>query len=165
MKLSAILVVTFIFTLLSGLYIVYPRNIMDAEKRQFGFPFSWLTAIRSTWSLNMPWHFDFLWNWFIADFAMYGIVATIAMGIYEKTLKRVSKPNAYRIFFLSSSVILVVCCWVIILWVLLCDFRWISILEIDTALGIWSGLRFLLGVIAIIFAWFLIKYLKQGATP
>jgi len=163
MKVSAILVVTFIFTLLSGLYIVRNLRMEDAEERQFGFPFSWLTAIRSTWSLNMPWHFDFVWNWFIVDFAIYGIIATIALGIYEETLKRVSKPKIYRTFFLASSVFLIICCWALALSFLLFDFRFIVMY--DTAYKIWSGIRFLLGIAIAISTWFLIKYLKQVSAP
>jgi len=163
MKVSTILVVTFILTLLSGLYIVRNLRMEDAEGRQFGFPFHWLTAIRSAWSLNTPWHFTFLWNWFIVDFAIYGIVATIALGIYEKTFKRVSKPKIYRTFFLTSSVIFIFFCWALALSFFLLDLRFIVMY--DTAYEIWSGLRFLLGIATIIFTWFLIKYFKQVSTP
>jgi len=161
MKVLAILVVTFVLTLLSGLYIVRPL-ILDAEERQFGFPFQWLIALRSTWSLNMPWHFTFLWNWFIVDFAIYGLPVTMALGIYEKMFKRVSKPNIYRTFFLTSSAILIIFCWALALSFLLFDLRFIVMY--DTAYE-WSGLRFLLGIATIIFAWFLIKYFKQISTP
>jgi len=164
MKVSTILVVTFIFTLLSGLYIVKPL-VIDATVLKFGFPFHWLIATRGEFGLPYgPWYFTFVWNWFIVDFAIYGLLVTIGMGIYEKTLKRVSKPKAYRIFFWSSYVMLIICCWVMILWILLWDFLLLK-MRFDTFLGIWRWLCFLLGVVTVIFTWFLIKYLKQVSTP
>lgn len=172
MKISAILVLTFILTLLSGLYIERPSesytilrlNIVQVVEWRLGFPLQWLIA-RSTWQLNTPWHFTFLWNWFIADFAIYAIIVTIAMVIYERTLKHESKPNIYRIYLWSSSAILVICCWAMISWTLVYPFWWIRIFEIETALRVLSGLRFLLGVVTIIFTWFLVKHFRQASSP
>lgn len=176
MKVSAILVAAFILTLISGLYIerssdsctILRLNTVQVMEWRLGFPLQWLTA-RSIWQLNIPWpnmpHFSFLWNSFIADFAIYAATVTIAMVIHDRTLKYASKPNIHRIYLWSSSAILVICCWTMIVWTLAYPFWWIRTVEIQTALRVLSGLRFLLGVATIIFTWLLIKHFRQAFSP
>lgn len=155
-------IAAFILTLVSGLYIV---NSLYGELR-FGFPFHWLIANRSALP-EASWSFNFLWSWFIADFAIYVLLVTTAMWIYEKKLKLVSNRNIYRITFLLLNVILVICCLVFIIWMLLLDFGVVipSSIGYDIYLGIWTWLRFLLGFMAVIVSWFLIKYFKRVPTP
>lgn len=149
----------FILTIVSGLYITQYGEL------HFGFPFHWLIANGSVLP-EVPWIFTFLWNWFIVDFAIYVLLVMTVMWIYEK-LKLVSNRNIYRISFLMSKVILVICCWIFIIWMLLLDFGVVNPLSIgyDIYLGIWTWLRFLLGFMAAIVTWFLIKHFKRASTP
>jgi FlaA1/EpsC-like NDP-sugar epimerase len=165
MKIPNILIIAFVLTLVSGLYISYSWWILDAEHFYFGFPFHWLVASRSTWFPNAPWHSTFRGDLFFADFLIYGLVATIAMSIYEKKLRHMEEPKMYRIFFSLSAVALVICSWVFIFWSS-------NLLRFFTSqfgsyfhFELESFLRFLLGVTTVIFTWFLIKYLKQVSTP
>jgi hypothetical protein len=169
MKLENILhacIIAFILTLLSGLYSVSPL-VVDAEYVCFGLPFQWLEASRSTWSRPpSPWKFNLLEHWFIMDFAIYGYLAAVFVGIYEKSVEKVGKPKIYKIFFWMSYVALVACCFALIIWTfglsgaffrefILSQFGWDYFFRVE------SFLRFLLAVTTIIFSWFLIKYLKQ----
>jgi len=155
-------IAAFIFTLVSGLYIVIPSG-----EFRFGFPFHWLTARiiggEASWSVS------FLWSWFIVDLAIYMLLITAATWIYEKKLKLVSNHNFYRNSFLLLYMILVICCWVFIIWLSSLDFGllmpWRSFTEYEIASGIKNWLRFLLGIVTIIMTWFLIKYLKRAPTP
>jgi len=79
-------------TFLSGLYIVKPF-VLDAEIIYFGFPLPWLEAARSTWVPQMPWRYLFLWDGFIADFIMYGLLVATAVGIYFMSLLKRKKPS------------------------------------------------------------------------
>jgi len=169
MKVENILVIAIVLTLVSGLYISYSWWILDAEFVYFGFPFHWLVAGRSTWLPNTPWRFTFRGDSFFADFLIYGLVATIAMSIYERKLRHMEEPKMYRIFFSLSAVVLVICSWVFIFWNsnLLPFFykNFTSQFGSYFHFELESFLRFLLGVTTIIFTWFLIKYLKQVSTP
>lgn len=60
-------------TLLSGLYVVKPL-VMDAEIIYFGFPFAWFQAGRGGLFFIGPWHYYFIWQNFIADFMIYGLL-------------------------------------------------------------------------------------------
>jgi len=155
-------IAAFILTLVSGLYIA---NSLYGELR-FGFPSHWLIASRST-GFEASWSFTFLWSWFIVDLAIYALLVTAATWIYEKKLKLVSNRNIYRISFLLFNVILVICCLVFIIWMVLLDFGVVipSSIGYDIYLGIWTWLRFLLGFMAVIVTWFLIKYFKRVPTP
>jgi len=161
MKVLWIWIRAFILTLVSGLYIV---KSLYGELR-FGFPSHWLIANRSALP-EASWSFTFLWSWFIFDLAIYVLLVTAAMWIYEK-LKLVSNRNIYRISFLLFNGILVICCLVFIIWMVLLDFGVVnpSSIGYDIYLGIWSWLRFLLGFMAVIVTWFLIKYFKRVPTP
>ena len=165
MKVLRIWIAAFFLTLVSGLYILRPLTLGTTELR-LGFPFHWLVANRIA-VLEASWNFTFLWSWFIIDLAIYVLLITTAVVIYEKKLKLVSERNIYRISFLLFNVILVMCCLGFIIWMLLLDFRLINIPEIgyDTYSGIWTWLRFLLGFMAVIVTWFLIKYFKRVSTP
>jgi len=70
-------------TLLSGLYTVKPF-VVDAEIIYFGFPFPWLEAARSTWVPKPPlsWQYYFLWQRFIIDFIIYGLLTAAAVYLY-----------------------------------------------------------------------------------
>jgi hypothetical protein len=159
MKLLKTWVAAFILTIVSGLYITQYGEL------RFGFPFQWLIANRSVFS-QAPWIFTFLWNWFIIDLAIYVLLVMAVMWIYEK-LEFVSNRNIYRISFLMSKVILVICCWIFIIWMLLLDFEAVNPLSIgyDIYFGIWTWLRFLLGFMAVIVTWFLIKHFRRASTP
>ena len=154
-------ITAFILTIVSGLYIV---NSLYGELH-FGFPFQWLIANRSILP-EAPWIFTFLWNWFIADLAIYALLVMTVMWIYEK-LKVVSNRDIYAISFLMSKAILAICCWILIIWMLSLDFGIINPLSIgyDIYLGIWTWLRFLLGFMTAIVTWFLIKHFKRASTP
>lgn len=164
MKILKIWITAFFLTLVSALFIVKPL-MFSAKELHFGFPFHWLIANRSVLS-EAPWSFTFLWNWFIVDLAIYVLLVTTATVIYEKKLKLVSNRNIYRISFLLFNVILVICCLAFIIWMLLLDFEIVisSSIGYDIYLGIWSWLRFLLGFMAVILTWFLIKYFKRAST-
>jgi len=155
-------IAAFILTLVSGLYIVHSGY----GELRFGFPSHWLIASRSALPVA-SWSFTFLWSWFIVDLAIYALLVTAATWIYEKKLKLVSNRNIYRISFLLFNVILVICCLVFIIWMLLLDFGAVNLSSIgyDVYSGIWTWLRFLLGFMAVIVAWFLIKYFKRVPTP
>jgi len=165
MKVENILVIAFILTLLSGLYRVNRPFIRDAVIVDFGFPFHWLEAGRSTW-YESPLRFVVLWKWFIVDFAIYGLLVATAMCIYEKTLKQVGKPKIYRSLFWLSSVALVVCCWIFISWTSILPavslFRDLLQPGSYNYSRVESFLRFLLGVMTIVFTWFLIKHFKES---
>jgi hypothetical protein len=161
-----VLIMAFVLSVVSGLYIFQPW-MLDAEYVYFGFPFQWLEAGRSRWGWPPgPWHFTFLWPGFIIDFLIYRAIVTIAMLIYERKLEHISKPELCRKFLWLSAVLLVVVCWAVILWdrssIPFLSFLW-------NFMGNYyigrSFLRFLLGLVTIIFTWFLIKYLKQVSTP
>jgi len=164
MKVLRIWIAAFILTLVSGLYIVRPLTLGTIEL-QLGFPFQWLIANRS--SLLTAWGFTFLWSWFLVDLAIYILLITAAVVIYEKKLKLVSERNIYRISFLLPNVILVICCLVFVIWISLLDFGIVILSSIgyDVYFGVWTWLRFLLGLMAIIVTWFLIKHFKRATTP
>jgi hypothetical protein len=165
MKILNILIIAFVLTLVSGLYISYSRRSLDAQTVYLGFPFHWLDISRSTWFPNAPWHSTFRGDSFFADFLIYGAIVTIAMLIYERKLEHISKPELCRKFLWLSAVLLVVVCWAVILWessIPLLSFLWNIMGYYDIGK---SFLRFLLGLMTIIFTWFLIKYLKQVSTP
>jgi hypothetical protein len=166
MKILKIWIAAFFLTLVSGLFIVTPLTF-DAELR-FGFPDHWLIANRSIFP-EAPWRFTFLWIGFIVDLAIYVLLVTTATVIYEKKLKFVSNRNIYRISFLLFYAVLVSCCWAFIIWLSSLDFGllmpWRSPTEYEIASGIKSWLRFLLGFMAVIMTWFLIKYFKRASTP
>jgi len=164
MKILKIWIAAFFLTLVSGLFIVTPLTF-DAERR-FGFPDHWLIANRSIFP-EAPWRFTFLWRGFIVDLAIYVLLVTTATVIYEKKLKFVSNRNIYRISFLLFYAVLVSCCFVFTIWMLLLDFGIVnpSSIGYDIYLGIWTWLRFLLGFMAVIMTWFLIKYFKRASTP
>jgi len=165
MKALRIWIVAFCLTLISGLFIIR-KSLMFGSQFSFGFPSHWLTVTRSALS-ETPWHFNFLWNWFIIDLAIYVLLLTAIKVIYEKKLKPVSTRNIHRISFLLSNIALAICCWVFIIWMLLLDLGWANISKIgyDVYFGIWSWLRFLLGFTVALVTWFLIKNFKQTATP
>ncbi len=165
MKVLRIWIAAFFLTLVSGLYIVKPLMFGAVELR-LGFPAQWLIASRSV-LFEVPWRFTFLWNWFIVDLAIYILVVTTATAIYEKKLKLISNRNIYRISFLVLNITLVICCWAFIIWMLLLDFELLNISRIgsDIYFGTWIWLRFLLGFMAVIVTWFLIKYFKRTSTP
>jgi hypothetical protein len=162
MKVLWIWIRAFILTFVSGLYIV---NSPYGELG-FGFPSNWLIASRSI-GVQASWSFNFLWSWFIVDLAIYALLVTAATWIYEKKLKLVSNRNIYRISFLLFNVILVICCLVFIIWMLLLNFGVVnpSSIGYNIYFGIWTWLRFLLGFMAVIVTWFLIKYFKRVSTP
>lgn len=168
MKVLRILVIAFILTLISGLYVVRPL-VLDAIIVYLGFPFHWLIAHRGYFGYPPgPLKFDVSWGWFIVDFAIYGLLAATAMGIYEKTLKHVSKPKIYRFLSELSYVYLVICCWAIIFWTLFRETMplFVNLIWLrDIYSSVEGWLRFLLGVMTIIFTWFLIKHFKQASTP
>jgi len=62
-----------LLTLLSGLFVVKPL-VMDAEIIYFGFPFAWFQAGRGGLFYIGPWHCYFVWQSFVADFVMYGLL-------------------------------------------------------------------------------------------
>jgi hypothetical protein len=161
MKVLWIWIRAFILTLVSGLYTVHSWY----GELRFGFPANWLMASRSI-GFEASWSFNFLWIWFIVDLAIYALLVTAAMWIYEK-LKLVSNRNIYRISFLLFNVILVICCLVFIIWMLLLDFEVVipSSIGYDIYSGIWTWLRFLIGFMTVIVTWFLIKYFKRVPTP
>jgi len=177
-----ILVIAFIFTLFSGIYI-FRLSARFLTQVSFGFPFHWLIASRSVleshgvgphtieiYSLGL-WHVNFLWSWFFADFAIYGLLVTTAMGIYEKKLEHMSKPKIYGFFFLLSSVVLITCCWVFIFWNSIYSLPSFlvrnSLLQMpyNNYARVESFLRFFIGVMTIVFTWSLIKYLRKVSTP
>jgi hypothetical protein len=170
MEIPNILIIAFILTFVSGLYIFSPL-VIDATIIHFGFPLPWLEAQRGEFGRPFsPWRLTFQGLWFIVDFVIYGLITTIALSIYEKKLEHISKPKIYRIFFWLSSIVLVLCCWIFIFWnsiyslPFLFDIYFLRQLDYNY-LRVESFLRFLLGVMTIIFTWFLIKYLKQVSTP
>ena len=163
MKVENILVITFILTLLSGFTNMYAPWVLDAIIVYSGFPFHWLMASRGFFGYPPgPLHLAILWNWFVVDFAIYGLLAATAIGVYEKTLRHVNKPAIYRFLFKLSYVFLVICCWAII-WTsswgqsLFGYPNWLR--EIYPNIVGW--LRFLLGATTIIATWFLIKHFKE----
>jgi len=164
MKVRRIWISAFFLTLASGLYIVKPL-ILGAIELHLGFPAQWLMASRSVLP-GTPWRFNFLWKWFIVDLAIYILLITTAIWIYEKKLKPVNTHNIYRLSFLLLNIILVICCLVFIIWMLLLDFGLLNSSKIgyNIYLGIWTWLRFLLGFMATILTWFLIRYFKRTST-
>ena len=62
-----------LLTLISGLYIVKPF-ILDAEIVHFGFPLAWFEATRGGLFVIGPWRYHFLWQSFIVDFLLYGLL-------------------------------------------------------------------------------------------
>ena len=62
-------------TVLSGVYVVKPL-VMDAEIVYFGFPFAWFEAGRAGLFFVGPWHYYFVWQNFIADFIIYGLLVS-----------------------------------------------------------------------------------------
>ena len=166
MKIPNIVIITLILTLVSGLYIFQPNMVGGAEIR-FGFPLPWFNARRSMFGMPFgPWHYTFLELLFFIDFLIYGAIVTIAMLIYERKLEHISKPELCRKFLWLSAVLLVVVCWAVILWdrisIPFLSFLWNVTGYYDIGKSL---LRFLLGLMTIIFTWFLIKYLKQVSTP
>ena len=164
MRVENILVIAFILTLLSGFTNMYVPLVVDAIEVYSGFPFRWLRAGRGFFAYPPgPLHLDVLWNWFVVNFAIYGILAATAIGVYEKTLRHVNKPGTYRFLFKVSYVSLVICCWAIILWTsswglsLFVYPDWLR--QIYPHIEGW--LRFLLGATTIIATWFLIKHFKE----
>ena len=161
-----ILVFAFLFTLVSGFYIEIPL-ILDAEIIRLGFPLHWLTAGRSTlWGIK-TWQFFFLWYWFIVDLAIYGLLIAIAVVIYEKKLKDVSKLNIYRVIFRSSSLVLLICFYILVFQVLY--YRQARFDFLDIAywrfllyhIAEYNLLFYLIGETTVIFTWSFIKYRKQ----
>lgn len=166
--LPKILAIALVFTFVSGLYIVVPM-VVDATIINFGFPFRWFEAIRGefTWPYG-PWHFTFLWYGFVFDFLIYGLLATIAVGIHEKKLKYVIKPNIQRTFFWISIVALVICLWFLI-WGLVRILNFVLLPAIQgtgipwttwSLYGVQNFVRFLAGELTVVFTWSLIKYRK-----
>jgi len=80
-------------TLLSRLYIVKPF-VVDVEIIYYGFPFPWLEAARSTWQLQTPWRFLFLWGEFIVDFIFCGLIVATVVSIYFMSLLKTKKMVA-----------------------------------------------------------------------
>ena len=68
-------------TVLSGLYVVKPL-VMDADMVYFGFPLAWFEAARGGLLYIGPWHYYFLWQNFIADFIIYGLLVGVAVYLY-----------------------------------------------------------------------------------
>ncbi|MGD8544057.1 MAG: hypothetical protein PVG48_02950 [Candidatus Bathyarchaeota archaeon] len=165
MEIPNILIIAFVLSIVSGLYISN-LGVIDATIIHFGFPLPWLEAGRSEFGVPYgPWRFTLLGTFFI-DFLIYGAIVIIAMRIYEKLLEHISKPELYRKFLWLSAVLLVVVCWAVILWdrssIPFLSFLWNFMGNYDIGK---SFLRFLLGLMTIIFTWFLIKYIKQVSTP
>jgi len=75
-------------TLLSGLYVVKPL-VMDAEIIYFGFPFAWFQAGRGGLFFIGPWHYYFIWQNFIADFMIYGLLISGAVYLYFARMRHV----------------------------------------------------------------------------
>lgn len=140
-----------IFTLVSGLYVERPM-VLDGEIIYCGFPFRWLEISRSTWFPNSPWHYNFLWFWFVIDLSLYVILVLATTAIYDKTLRDVNKPRLYKTFFLAISIGFVIL------------YQVPSLLsQITYALGIWSYTfpqfwRYLFGELTVVYAWSLKKY-------
>jgi len=165
----SILVFAFLFTLVSGFYIEIPR-IGNAEIIHLGFPLHWQTVWRSFWLSGFGWHFTFLWHWFIVDLAIYGLLITLAVVIYEKKLKDVSKLNIYRILFRSSSLVLLICFYILVfqaMFLLYYRQAQFDFSDIDHwrfllyHIAEYNLLFYLIGETTVIFTWSFIKYRKQ----
>jgi len=76
-----------LLTLLSGLYMEKPF-ILDAEIIFFGFPFPWLEAGRSTWKQQLSWSYLFLWQGFISDLIIYGLLTAAIVWLYFTTVPK-----------------------------------------------------------------------------
>lgn len=69
-------------TLLSGLYTVKPL-VIDAEVIYFGFPSAWLEAGRKgLLVIETNWHYSFIWQGFITDFIIYGLLTAATVYLY-----------------------------------------------------------------------------------
>ena len=68
-------------TLLSGLYVVKPM-VMDGEIICFGFPFPWFQGGRKGLLFIGPWHYYVVWQNFVADFIIYGLLISGAVYLY-----------------------------------------------------------------------------------
>ena len=77
-------------TVLSGLYVVKPL-VMDAEIVYFGFPFAWFEAARKGLLIIGPWVYRFIWQNFVADFMIYGLLVSGVIYLYFATRARASK--------------------------------------------------------------------------
>lgn len=73
-------------TLLSGLYVVKPL-IIDAEIIYFGFPFAWFEAGRGGLFYITPWVYTFVWQNFVADFMIYGLLVSGIAYLYFGKLR------------------------------------------------------------------------------
>ena len=80
----------FLLTFISGLYTVKPL-IMDAEEVYFGFPSAWFEAARGGLLVIGPWHYYFLWQGFITDFLLYGLLIAVATSAYFMFLMKGKK--------------------------------------------------------------------------
>jgi len=72
-------------TLLSGLYAV-TNYVVDAEMAHFGFPLAWFEASSKGLLVIGPWRYYFLWQGFVVDFIVYGLLVSIAIYLYFTTV-------------------------------------------------------------------------------
>jgi hypothetical protein len=70
-----------VFTALSGLYVVKPW-ITDGDAVCFGFPFAWYEAGRKGLMVIGPWFYRFVWQNFVADFVIYGLLVSGFVYLY-----------------------------------------------------------------------------------
>jgi len=70
-----------LLTFISGLYVVKPF-VLDGEMIYFGFPLAWSEAARKGLLVIGPWHHYFLWQGFIIDFLLYGLLIAVATRVY-----------------------------------------------------------------------------------
>jgi hypothetical protein len=70
-----------LLTFISGLYVVKPF-VPDGEMVYFGFPLAWFEAARKGLLVIGPWHHCFLWQGFIIDFLLYGLLIAVATRVY-----------------------------------------------------------------------------------
>jgi hypothetical protein len=81
-----------VFTALSGLYTVKPM-VIDGDVIYFGFPFAWFEAGRKGLLAIGPWVYRFVWQNSVADFIIYGLLASGFVYLYLANRKRFARNN------------------------------------------------------------------------